>query len=95
MAKRKASLQQDGRNKRDKKAAIVPVQVVVPVAASAVAAIAAHSIEDEINSFQAMLPYMGAKKGSFFTGVFLPQKSVLLPPVKTQYKPFQKHVSSY
>jgi hypothetical protein len=35
------------------------------------------------------------KKGSFFTGVFLPKKSVLLPPIKTQYKPFQKHVSSY
>jgi hypothetical protein len=31
------------------------------------------------------------KKGSFFTGVFLPQKSVLLPLIKTQYK----HVSSY
>jgi hypothetical protein len=38
-----------------------------------------------------MLAHMGAKKGSFFTGVFLPQKLVLLPPIKTQYKPFQKH----
>jgi hypothetical protein len=34
------------------------------------------------------------KRGPF-TGVFLPQKSVLLPPIKTQYKPFQKHVTSY
>jgi hypothetical protein len=49
----------------------------------------------QFNSFQAMVPYMGAKKESFFTGVFCPQKSVLLPPIKTQYKPFQKHVSSY
>jgi hypothetical protein len=49
----------------------------------------------QLNSFQAMLPYMGAKKGSFFTGVFLPQKLVLLSPIKTQCKPFQKHVSSY
>jgi hypothetical protein len=33
--------------------------------------------------------------GSFFTGAYLPQKSVLSPPIESQYKPFQKHVSSY
>jgi hypothetical protein len=33
--------------------------------------------------------------GPFFTGVYLPQKSVLSPPIESQYKPFQKHVSSY
>jgi hypothetical protein len=33
--------------------------------------------------------------GSFFTGAYLPQKSVLSPPLESQYKPFQKHVSSY
>jgi hypothetical protein len=27
--------------------------------------------------------------------VYLPQKSVLSPPIESQYKPFQKHVSSY
>jgi hypothetical protein len=48
-----------------------------------------------LNSFQAKVPYMGPEKGSFFTGVYLPQKSVLPPPIERQYKPFQKHVSSY
>jgi hypothetical protein len=48
-----------------------------------------------ISSFQAIVPYMGQEKGSFFTGVYLPQKSVLSPPIESQYKPFQKHVSSY
>jgi hypothetical protein len=48
-----------------------------------------------VNSFQAIVPYMGQEKESFFTGVYLPQKSVLLPPIERQYKPFQKHVSSY
>jgi hypothetical protein len=33
--------------------------------------------------------------GAFFTGAYLPQKSVLSPPIASQYKPFQKHVSSY
>jgi hypothetical protein len=46
-------------------------------------------------SFQAKVPYMGPEKGSFFMGVYLPQKSVLSPPIDSQYKPFQKHVSSY
>jgi hypothetical protein len=31
----------------------------------------------------------------FFTGAYLPQKSVLSPPIESQYKPFQKHVSFY
>jgi hypothetical protein len=48
-----------------------------------------------VNSFQAIVPYMGQKKGVLFTGVYLPQKSVLEPPIERQYKPFQKHVSSY
>jgi hypothetical protein len=30
-----------------------------------------------------------------FTGVCLPQKLVLLPPIERQYKPFQKHMPSY
>jgi hypothetical protein len=33
--------------------------------------------------------------GIFFTGAFLPQKSVLSPRIESQYKPFQRHVSSY
>jgi hypothetical protein len=28
-------------------------------------------------------------------GVFLPQKSVLLPPLETQYISVQRHMSSY
>jgi hypothetical protein len=35
------------------------------------------------------------KRGPFFTGVYLPQKSILLPPIETQYVSVQKHVSSY
>jgi hypothetical protein len=50
---------------------------------------------DYFNSFQAIVPLTGQEKGSFFTGVYLPQKSVLSPPIESQYKPFQKHVSSY
>jgi cobyrinic acid a,c-diamide synthase len=53
MAKQKASLQQDDRNKRDKNTVIVPVQVVVPVVAVstvAASAIAPHRIKDEIKS---------------------------------------------
>jgi hypothetical protein len=42
-----------------------------------------------------MTQYWAMKKGSFFIGVYLPQKSVLLPPIESQYKPFQKHVPSY
>jgi hypothetical protein len=33
-----------------------------------------------INSFQAMLPYMGAKKGSFFYGGISPSKIGLIAP---------------
>jgi hypothetical protein len=33
--------------------------------------------------------------GSFFNGAYLPQKLDLSPPIERQYKPFQKHVSSY
>jgi hypothetical protein len=33
-----------------------------------------------INSFQAMLPYMGAKKGSFFYGGVSPSKIGLIAP---------------
>jgi hypothetical protein len=48
------------------------------------------------NSFQAIVPLMGQETGVLFSmGVYLPQKSVLLPPIESQYKPFQKHVSSY
>jgi hypothetical protein len=53
-------------------------------------------VEDEavINSFQAIVPLTGQEKGSFFTGAYLPQKSVLSPPIERQYEPFQKHVPS-
>jgi hypothetical protein len=37
------------------------------------------------NSFGAIAPFMGQKKGSFFTGVYLPQKLVLSPPIEIQY----------
>jgi hypothetical protein len=33
--------------------------------------------------------------GSCFYGAYLTQKLVLSPPTESQYKPFQKHVSSY
>jgi hypothetical protein len=38
-----------------------------------------------VNSFQAIAPHMGQKKGVLFTGVYLPQKPVLLPPIERQY----------
>jgi hypothetical protein len=51
---------------------------------------------DRFNSFQAIVPLTGQeKRGPFFTGAFLPQKLDLEPPIERQYKPFQKHVSSY
>jgi hypothetical protein len=34
-----------------------------------------------VNSFQAIVPLTGQEKGVLFTGVYLPQKSVLLPPI--------------
>jgi hypothetical protein len=48
-----------------------------------------------INSFQAIVPLTGQEKGDLFYGGYLPQKSVLSPPIESQYKPFQKHLSSY
>jgi hypothetical protein len=33
--------------------------------------------------------------GPFFTGAYLPQKTDLAPPLESQCKPFQNHVSSY
>jgi hypothetical protein len=42
-----------------------------------------------------MAIYIATFWGPFFTGVFLPQKSVLSPPIESQYMPFQKHVSFY
>jgi hypothetical protein len=48
-----------------------------------------------INSFQAIVPYMGQEKGVLFKGVYLPQISVLSPPIERQYLSVQKHVSSY
>jgi hypothetical protein len=53
------------------------------------------TIPNQINSFQAIVPLMGQEKGSFFTGAYFPQKLVFLPPAERQYKPIQKHVSSY
>jgi hypothetical protein len=53
------------------------------------------SIDSAINRIQAIASILKQEKGGpFFTGVYLPQKLDLLPPIKTQYKPFQKHVSS-
>jgi hypothetical protein len=54
-----------------------------------------HAIMRRLTAFKLCSHIWEQKKGSFFTGVFVPQKSVLLPPIKTQCKPFQKHVSSY
>jgi hypothetical protein len=48
-----------------------------------------------LTAFKLLSHIWDRKKGSFFTGVYLPQKSVLEPPIERQYKPFQKHVSSY
>jgi hypothetical protein len=48
-----------------------------------------------LTAFKLLSHIWDRKKGSFFTGVYLPQKSDLAPPIERQYKPFQKHVSSY
>jgi hypothetical protein len=49
-----------------------------------------------INRIPVIAPILGQRKwGPFFAVVYLPQKLVLLPPIEGQYKPFQKHVSSY
>jgi hypothetical protein len=49
-----------------------------------------------INRIPVIAPILGQRKwGPFFTVVYLPQKSVLSPPIERQYKPFQKDVSSY
>jgi hypothetical protein len=50
---------------------------------------------NDLTGFRLLPQYWGRILGSFFTGVYLPQKSVLSPPIERQYKPFQKHVSSY
>jgi hypothetical protein len=42
-----------------------------------------------------MAPILAPLLGVLFTGAYLPQKSDLEPPIERQYKPFQKHVSSY
>jgi hypothetical protein len=49
-----------------------------------------------LNRIPVIAPILGQRKwGPFFTRVYLTQKSVVLPPIESQYKPFQKHVSSY
>jgi hypothetical protein len=48
-----------------------------------------------LTGFRLLPQYWGWILGSFFRGVYLPQKSVLLPPIERQYTPFQKHVHSY
>jgi hypothetical protein len=51
---------------------------------------------DVINRIPVIAPILGQRKwGPFFAVVYLPQKLVLSPPIERQYKPFQKHVSSY
>jgi hypothetical protein len=49
-----------------------------------------------LNRIPVIAPILGQRKwGPFFAVVYLPQKLVLSPPIERQYKPFQKHVSSY
>jgi hypothetical protein len=48
-----------------------------------------------LTGFRLLPQYWGRIVGSFFTGVYLPQKLVLSSPIERQYKPSQKHVSSY
>jgi hypothetical protein len=49
-----------------------------------------------LNSFQAIVPLMGQKKGVLFLwGHISLKKTVLSPPIERQHKPFQKHVSPY
>jgi hypothetical protein len=48
-----------------------------------------------LTAFKLLSHIWDRKKGSFFTWVYLPQKLALSPPIESQYKPFQKHVSSY
>jgi hypothetical protein len=48
-----------------------------------------------LNSFQAIVLLTGQEKGVLLRGCISLKKLVLLPPIESQYKPFQKHVSSY
>jgi hypothetical protein len=48
-----------------------------------------------LTGFRLLPQYWGRILGSFFTGLYLPQKLVLSPPIERRYKPFQKHVPSY
>jgi hypothetical protein len=52
-------------------------------------------IHNDLTGFLLWRQYWRHFWGSFFTGAYLPQKSDLEPPTERQYKPFQKHVSSY
>jgi hypothetical protein len=55
-----------------------------------------HRVRMLFNRIPAMAVYIRPRLGGpFFAGVYLPQKSVLLPPIETQYVSVQKHVSSY
>jgi hypothetical protein len=47
-----------------------------------------------VNSFQAIAPLTGQKKGSFFKRPYLHQKLTPKSFIKTRYKLFQKHVPS-
>jgi hypothetical protein len=51
-------------------------------------------IAHHLNSFQAIVPYMGQEKGSFLRGVSF-SKWDLKSSIETQYVSVQKHVSSY
>jgi hypothetical protein len=51
--------------------------------------------KNKINRTPAIGSILSHEKGVLFIGVYLPQKSVLSPPIESQYKPFQKHVPSY
>jgi hypothetical protein len=49
----------------------------------------------QFNRIPVTAPILGTDFRVLFTGMYLPQKSVLSPPIERQYKPFQKHVPSY
>jgi hypothetical protein len=51
--------------------------------------------DTKLTAFMLWRQYWRHFWGSFFTGAYLPRKSELEPPIERQYKPSQKHVSSY
>jgi hypothetical protein len=52
-------------------------------------------VDTELTAFMLWRQYWRHFGGSFFTGAYLPQKSVLSPPMESQYVSVQRHVSFY